>query len=170
MSPDDKWRVAHMLEAFITGTEQQKSLRAGFPVFLEETHAELGRLRKRPEHEQIAAEIDLLEKERAGLTECIRQLNNEYLLEALTNAGLLPNYAFPEEGVALTTIIHGSRQTGEEYGVPVYRYSRPTHAALTELAPRNTSFAHTSKVQIDQIDMGVGSRPRSIASAPPATS
>ena len=157
------------LEAFITGTEQQKSLRAGFLAFFEETHAEreswkarrkainaeLGRLRRRPEDEQTLAEIDLLEKERAGLTERIRQLNNEYLLEALTNAGLLPNYAFPEEGVALTTIIHGSRRTGEEYAVPVHRYSRPAHAALAEFAPRNTFFAHKSKVQIDQIDLGV---------------
>ncbi|NEV64392.1 DEAD/DEAH box helicase [Thiorhodococcus minor] len=157
------------LEAFITGTEQHKNLRARFLAFFEETHAEreswkkrrkainaeLGRLRKRPEDEQTLAEIDLLEKERAGLGHRIQQLNNEYLLEALTNAGLLPNYAFPEEGVALTTIIHGSRSGGEEYAVPVHRYSRPAHAALAEFAPRNTFFAHKSKVEIDQIDMSV---------------
>ena len=162
-----KSKTRQKLEDFITGTEQHKSLRAAFLAFFEETHAEreswklrrkainaeLGRLRKRPEDPQTAAEIDLLEKERTGLTERIRQLNNEYLLEALTNAGLLPNYAFPEEGVALTTIIHGSRQTGEEYAVPVHRYSRPAHAALAEFAPRNTFYAHKSKVQIDQIDM-----------------
>ena len=157
------------LEEFITGTEQQKNLRARFLAFFEETHAEreswkkrrkainaeLARLRKRPEDEQTLAEIDILDKERAGLGQRIQQLNNEYLLEAMTNAGLLPNYAFPEEGVALTTIIHGTRSSGEEYSVPVHRYSRPAHAALAEFAPRNTFFAHKSKVQIDQIDMSV---------------
>lgn len=39
--------------------------------------------------------------------------------------------------------------------MPVHRYSRPAHAALAEFAPRNTFFAHKSKVQVDQIDMGV---------------
>ncbi|WP_295608829.1 DEAD/DEAH box helicase [uncultured Lamprocystis sp.] len=157
------------LEEFITGTEQHKNLRARFLGFFEEMHAEreswkarrkainaeLGRLRKRPEDEQTLAELDLLEKERAGLGQRIQQLNNEYLLEAMTNAGLLPNYAFPEEGVSLTTIIHGTKSGGEEYVVPVHRYSRPAHAALAEFAPRNTFFAHKSKVEIDQIDMSV---------------
>ncbi len=74
----------------------------------------------------------------------------------MTNAGLLPNYAFPEEGVSLTTIIHGARSaSGEEYSVPLHRYSRPAHAALAEFAPRNTFFAHKSKVEVDQIDMSV---------------
>jgi DEAD/DEAH box helicase domain-containing protein len=155
------------LEQFITGTEQLKPLRARFLAFFEETqaeraswqqrrkriNAELKRLKKRPEDEQTLAEIDLLEKERAGLAARIAQLNGEYLLEAMTNAGLLPNYAFPEEGVALTTIIHGSRASGLEYVVPVHRYSRPAHAALAEFAPRNTFYAHKSKVEIDQIDL-----------------
>ncbi|MER2625327.1 MAG: DEAD/DEAH box helicase [Accumulibacter sp.] len=155
------------LEAFITGTEQQKNLRARFLAFFEETHAEreswkkrrrainaeLTRLRKQPADEQTRAEIDQLEKERAGLGQRILQLNNEYLLEAMTNAGLLPNYAFPEEGVALTTVIHGAPSGGEQYVAPVHRYNRPAHAALAEFAPRNTFFAHKSKVQIDQIDM-----------------
>ena len=39
--------------------------------------------------------------------------------------------------------------------MPVHRYSRPAHAALAEFAPRNTFFAHKSKVQVDQIDMSV---------------
>ena len=39
--------------------------------------------------------------------------------------------------------------------MPVHRYSRPAHAALAEFAPRNTFFAHKSKVEIDQIDMSV---------------
>ncbi|MBK5938332.1 DEAD/DEAH box helicase [Halochromatium roseum] len=155
------------LQLFVTGSDQQKHLRARFLAFFEETHAEreswkkrragigaeLKRLKKRPEDEQTLAEIDALEKERAGLGQRIQQLNNEQLLEAMTNAGLLPNYAFPEEGVSLTTIIHGKRRSGEEYSVPVHRYSRPAHAALAEFAPRNTFFAHKSKVQIDQIDL-----------------
>ena len=165
----DELRVStrERLQLFVTGSDQQKNLRARFLAFFEEMHAEraswkkrragiaaeLKRLKKRPEDEQTLTEIDELEKERAGLGQRIQQLNNEQLLEAMTNAGLLPNYAFPEEGVSLTTIIHGKRRGGEEYSVPVHRYSRPAHAALAEFAPRNTFFAHKSKVQIDQIDL-----------------
>ncbi|MFB1486561.1 MULTISPECIES: DEAD/DEAH box helicase [unclassified Thiocapsa] len=158
------------LEGFISGSEQHKNLRARFLAFFEEAHAEreswkarrkkinqeLGRLKKRPEDEQTLAEIALLETERAGLGQRIQQMNNEHLLEAMTNAGLLPNYAFPEEGVSLTTIVHGAKSaTGEPYATPVHRYSRPAHAALAEFAPLNTFFAHKSKVQIDQVDMSV---------------
>lgn len=158
------------LEGFIAGSEQQKNLRTRFLAFFEEMvsereswkvgrkqiNGELARLRKRPEDEQTRNEIEILDKERAGLGQRITQLNNEHLLEAMTNAGLLPNYAFPEEGVSLTTIIHGVRTSGgEEYSTPVHRYSRPAHAALAEFAPRNTFYAHKSKVEIDQIDMSV---------------
>ena len=158
------------LEGYVQGNEEQKNLRARFLGFFEEMLAEreswkarrgkiteeLRRLRKRPQDEQTAREIEILEQERAALGQRIQQLNNEQLLEAMTNAGLLPNYAFPEEGVALTTIIHGARSVGgEEYSVPLHRYSRPAHAALAEFAPRNTFFAHKSKVQVDQIDMTV---------------
>ncbi|MCP4282976.1 MAG: DUF1998 domain-containing protein, partial [Gammaproteobacteria bacterium] len=158
------------LEGFISGNEQQKNLRTRFLAFFEEMlsereswkarrkklNKELSRLRKQPEDEQIQKEIEILEKERAALGQRIQQLNGEQLLEAMTNAGLLPNYAFPEEGVSLTTIIHGARSvSGEEYSVPLHRYSRPAHAALAEFAPRNTFFAHKSKVEIDQIDMSV---------------
>jgi len=158
------------LEEFISGNEQQKNLRTRFLAFFEEMlsereswkvrrkqiNEELRRLRKRPQDEQTEKEIEILEKERAALGQRIQQLNNEHLLEAMTNAGLLPNYAFPEEGVSLTTIIHGAKSaTGEEYSTPLHRYSRPAHAALAEFAPRNTFFAHKSKVEIDQIDMSV---------------
>jgi DEAD/DEAH box helicase domain-containing protein len=158
------------LEGFITGNEQQKNLRTRFLAFFEEMlsereswkdrrkklNKELGRLRKQPEDGQIQKEIEILEKERAALGQRIQQLNSEHLLEAMTNAGLLPNYAFPEEGVSLTTIIHGARSASdEEYSVPLHRYSRPAHAALAEFAPRNTFFAHKSKVEVDQIDMSV---------------
>jgi DEAD/DEAH box helicase domain-containing protein len=158
------------LESFIAGNEQQKNLRTRFLAFFEEMlaereswkarrkklNAELGRLRKQPQDEQVQKEIEILEKERAALGQRIQQLNSEHLLEAMTNAGLLPNYAFPEEGVSLTTIIHGARSAGgEEYSMPLHRYSRPAHAALAEFAPRNTFFAHKSKVEVDQIDMSV---------------
>jgi len=156
------------LESFIGGSDQHQNLRTRFLAYFEECNAEreswkqrrkdignqLRRIRGQPQDEQTEAEIDILESERAGLNQRVLQLNGEHLLEAMTNAGLLPNYAFPEEGVSLTTVIHGKRpNTGEEYSVPVHRYSRPAHAALAEFAPRNTFFAHKSKVEVDQIDM-----------------
>ncbi len=48
-----------------------------------------------------------LEVQVAVLSKTRRTLMNQQVLEFMTNAGLLPNYAFPESGVTLdATIIH----------------------------------------------------------------
>ena len=157
------------LEAIISGSEQSKNLQTRFLAFFEDANSEreswrkqrkrinseLHKQKQRVQDEQTKSDIEDLEKERDSLSTRIARLNREYLLEAITNAGLLPNYAFPEEGISMTQIVHGtSPKSGKKFSFSVYRYSRPAAAALNEFAPRNTFFAHKKKLQIDQIDIG----------------
>ena len=159
------------LEAIISGSEQSKNLQNRFLAFFEDANSEreswrkhrkrinseLHKQKQRVQDEQTESDIKDLEKERDSLSTRITRLNSEYLLEAMTNAGLLPNYAFPEEGISMTHIVHGTSMQGKKYSISVYRYNRPAAAALHEFAPRNTFFAHKNKLQIDQIDIGAES-------------
>lgn len=67
-------------------------------------------------------------------------------------AMLLPNYAFPEPGINLQSILW--RKEGEN--PPVYekiRVPRPASAGLRELVPGETFFTHGYHVKIDQVDL-----------------
>ena len=71
------------------------------------------------------------------------------MFQFLTDEGLIPNYAFPQQGVTLRSIIFRA-PPGEQRGEaaedrPIYEYERPAEAALGELAPENefrTWFDH----------------------------
>ncbi|MCK5664482.1 MAG: DUF1998 domain-containing protein, partial [Thiotrichaceae bacterium] len=75
----------------------------------------------------------------------------------LTDEGLLPNYAFPEAGVMLRSVIYRRKNTvkdGESlFENVVYEYERPGAAAISELAPLNRFYAGGRQVSIVQIDM-----------------
>lgn len=67
-------------------------------------------------------------------------------------AMLLPNYAFPEPGINLQSILW--RKEGEQ--PPVYekiKVPRPASAGLRELVPGETFFTHGYHVKIDQVDL-----------------
>jgi len=78
---------------------------------------------------------------------------------------LIPNYAFPEQGVLLRSVIYRSRRDNElstqatgtsaESEQWLYEYERPAASALSELAPLNTFYAGGRRVQISRIDMRV---------------
>jgi DEAD/DEAH box helicase domain-containing protein len=64
----------------------------------------------------------------------------------LTDEGLLPNYAFPEQGVLLRSIIVREAKPGGGAPDPLtFEYERPSASAITELAPNNTFYAEGSK-------------------------
>ncbi len=82
-----------------------------------------------------------------------RDLANKPTLEALTDAGALPNYAFPEEGVTLRSIVIKGKSEGgkgrrsHEEG----EYVRAAASAITEFAPGNTFYVQGRKLEIDQV-------------------
>lgn len=125
---------------------------------------ELDRLRARaqqkPQDDATRAEIDNLLRERDKLLELIKEINTRDLLNTLTDAGLLPNYAFPEAGVELKSVLWRKRAS-DEPGQGAYvtlttqKYERPAQSALSEFAPENRFYANQRRVEVDQINMNL---------------
>ncbi|MEO8137839.1 MAG: hypothetical protein ABI831_28165, partial [Betaproteobacteria bacterium] len=68
---------------------------------------------------------------------------------------LLPNYAFPEQGVLLQSIIIRDNKRGEtdEQRILTFEYERPGASAITELVPDSVFYAEGRKVTIEQVDV-----------------
>jgi DEAD/DEAH box helicase domain-containing protein len=126
--------------------------------------SELKFLNKKPKDEALIEEIETLNAELAGIKRLKYELNRKDTFNFLTDEGLLPNYAFPEEGTTLHSVIYRklSKPKTNEDGVPsnfesqVFEYSRPARSALSELAPESLFFANNRKVQIERIEMAKG--------------
>jgi DEAD/DEAH box helicase domain-containing protein len=103
-------------------------------------------------------ELGELKQERDALRRIIREkIDKRHTLNFLTDEGLIPNYAFPEAGVLLRSIIYRKieREGESEYETRVYEYERPAVSAISELAPANRFYAEGRNVTIDRIDLTV---------------
>ena len=146
-----------MVNRFHEIAKERKALRADVDA--------LGRriqvLKRAPQDEATTKEIKRLTRERGGLQGLLRRLNGRETFNFLTDEGLLPNYAFPEAGVMLKSVIFRSREPDEEDAGEqgderdVYEYVRPAASALSELAPENEFYAGGNRVSIDRIDLRV---------------
>jgi DEAD/DEAH box helicase domain-containing protein len=124
-------------------------------------------LRRRLKDKETAAhsqhyeeEMAELKRERSGLMELIKNINEKNTLNFFTDEGLLPNYAFPEPGVTLRSIIWRKRNlegktSGEKYETTAFEYERPSAIAIRELAPSGVFYAEGKRVSIDQIDLNL---------------
>ena len=139
--------------------------------------AELGATANLAEEEQ--KEKAELEDSRRVVRRLITELLAKYPLNVLTDAGVLPNYAFPEPGVTLKSVIRrddGGRGGGKKGGGKAvkaakggkpakgkryqhYEYVRPASSAIQELAPFNTFYAEGRRVRINEVDVGSKTRP-----------
>lgn len=70
-------------------------------------------LKAEPEALQDNERLAELERERAGFRELMRSLNDKHILNFFTDEGLLPNYAFPEAGVTLRSILWRQKSQAE---------------------------------------------------------
>jgi DEAD/DEAH box helicase domain-containing protein len=118
------------------------------------------KLQQKPQDDATRAEIDNLLREREKLLELIKEINGRDLLNTLTDAGLIPNYAFPESGVELKSVLwrkRGSDEPGQGAYVTLntYKYERPAQSALSEFAPENRFYANQRRVEVDQINMNL---------------
>lgn len=99
-----------------------------------------------------------LEVTRQLLGRLALELRRKYPLNVLTDEGVLPNYAFPEPGVTLESVI-APRKDDADKKYEAHQYIRPASSAIRELAPFNTFYAEGRKVRIDEIDIGTKARP-----------
>ena len=121
--------------------------------------SERERLKKQPEDEATRELIDAVEHERSALISLLYGMNNQPVLNFFTDEGLLPNYAFPEAGVTLRSVILRRRSERERAGndsafeKTPYAFQRSAQAALSELAPESRFYAVSHEMEIDQVDL-----------------
>lgn len=114
-------------------------------------------LEQLPQDKTTIEEIDYLQIERHALIDAIASLNKKLLFNFFTDEGLLPNYAFPEAGVTLRSIIYRKKERpsgdGKKYDTFTKEYERSGKSAIQEFAPGNAFYADGRKLLINRIDM-----------------
>lgn len=134
--------------------------RRSYKVRKDELDKAKAKLMQRPQDDATREEIDNLLRERDKLLELIKEIDGRDLLNTLTDGGLLPNYAFPESGVELKSVLWRKRAS-DEPGQGAYitlntlKYERPAQSALSEFAPENRFYANQRRVEVDQINMNL---------------
>ncbi len=131
--------------------------------------AEARKLRERLKKLSGRDEASLTESEREAKAEIYRELKaynqlrkdleNRPLLAMLTDEGFLPNYAFPEAGVTLKSVLwrrlprrSGSGDGRRSEELPPLSYERPANVAIRELVPDGQFYAQGRRVRVDQVD------------------
>ena len=112
--------------------------------------------KKQPRDEKLDEELKQMKAERKGIRGLIDSMNAKLTLNFLTDEGLIPNYAFPEEGVTLRSVILRKPETGDGNGKTrkqEFEHVRPAEAAITELAPGNSFYVEGRKLTIDQVSI-----------------
>lgn len=138
----------------LTALEEQ---RTGVEQLLEE-------LKSKPTDSSFEEQQRDCQDELRSLKRIINKINRTNTFSYLSDEGILPNYAFPETGVTLHTILKTDKENGasdgEETGASVKSkrressvqdYVRPAASAITELAPGNTFFAGGRKYKINRV-------------------
>lgn len=105
--------------------------------------------------EALDAELEELKQSRDGIYEMLKQINSKLTLNFFTDEGLLPNYAFPEEGIELRSVILRKREKPKDdegkFQAVTFEYVRPAASAITELAPGNVFYVEGRRLKIDQV-------------------
>ena len=92
------WRIVNRLKELLDSRESHRA-RA---VDLKKNHDALQKQPADPARNQL---LEDLKRERSAVLDLIKSINEQLTLNFFTDEGLLPNYAFPEEGVTLNSII-----------------------------------------------------------------
>ena len=150
------YKILNRLEQVV---KERNSLQQRIEALRKRRKAHIAKEAQDKDHEEVLRE---LESELAGLKSVLLKIKQRETLEFFTNEGLLPNYAFPESGVVLKSVIYRQRKTqqadeGGKFESDTYEYERSGSSAISELAPLNSFYATGRKVVVDQIDMNVSS-------------
>lgn len=162
--PDDRLEMYLLDRLKLIADERQRMV-----TTIRGLERQLQKLRQRPQDEATQNEMSELEQEIAGYRSLRVRLNKRETLNFFTDEGLLPNYAFPEEGATLHSVIfrtdNAQEQSGganDQHGVKhewvkrEYEYQRPAQAALTELAPESVFYAGNRRVQVTRVETAKG--------------
>ena len=160
--PAIEHRILKRLERLI---RERKTIRTE----IKQLDRRLKMLHEIPTDEAVQGDIREVEHERAGLRKLFQNVGARDTYGFLTDEGLTPNYAFPEQGVTLHSVILRNplryeidQDTSPTKGnlrpvLEAYEYLRPAAAALSELAPNSVFYAEGHRVAIDRVDFGTTS-------------
>lgn len=116
----------------------------------------------KPKDSSYEEDIKELQRERTALVNVKRELRNKDIFNFLSDEGLLPNYAFPEEGITLKAVLFRKEEDENEkegakkrpkYSNSIYEYNRAASVAISEFAPNNSFYAGGHQFTIDQVDI-----------------
>ena len=146
--------TSQLIELFENKAAQRKRFRRD----IDQLKRQIEQVEKLPADEAREATLSDLSGERGALQRLVRGVNRTDTLNFLTDEGVLPNYAFPEDGVTLNSVIYRRRETKQsdddntiEWENIELEIRRPAHAALRELAPHSRFYGNKRQVQIDQV-------------------
>ena len=112
----------------------------------------------RPQDSSYEDELKELEWERQALLNVKKSIKKKDTFNFLSDEGLLPNYAFPEEGITLKAVLFRKKENADEktkdkFENHVYEYQRAASSAISEFAPNNSFYAGGHEFTIDQVDV-----------------
>lgn len=146
----------YMYRAFNNVREQKEGLRKN----AKELKKKIDELKSKPKDSSYDAEIEELDKERAGFINVARHLVSKNTFNFLSDEGLLPNYAFPEAGITLKSILYREKDNEnnnlkgrKKYDIISDEYSRSASSAISEFAPNNEFYVKGHSLKIGQVDL-----------------
>ncbi|MBP3752113.1 MAG: DUF1998 domain-containing protein [Pyramidobacter sp.] len=149
-----------IVEAFIEQKQQLEVLKKRIKSLRERKKE----LKNHPDDPSWQKELNVLEREREAWCRVERSLAGKDLFGFFSDESLMPNYAFPEEGMTLKAILYRraeeeERETRRNEGLKrlprttIHEYQRPAASAISEFAPENEFYAGGRKLAIDQVDL-----------------
>ena len=157
------------LSAFIEATDPEESFRSLILNCLKQVETERGQWQRRirqldraiqnlrstnPAPKDMEEQIRVLEQDRRVYRAINRNVQNQDVLELLTNFGILPNYAFPAEGIKLRSVTSSRDEAGNWQDRPS-EYVRAASSGLTEFAPGSRFYAEGHRIPINEIDLRI---------------
>ncbi|MBL7320159.1 helicase, partial [Escherichia coli] len=100
-APGQRSLAQRIEEALKLLVEDRKSLRSR----IDKLKRSIDKLENAPRDQNFDSDMRELTSERQALMALVNQINNKQTLNFLTDEGLLPNYAFPEAGITLRSVL-----------------------------------------------------------------
>ena len=107
-APGRRSLVQRIEEALKLLVEDRKSLRSR----IDKLKRSIDKLENAPRDQNFDSDMRELTSERQALMALVNQINNKQTLNFLTDEGLLPNYAFPEAGITLRSVLWRRKEGG----------------------------------------------------------
>lgn len=126
----------------------------------------LKRRQNAPQDEARDNDIEEIKQNISSLTNLLAtEFANKQTLNMLADEGLLPNYAFPEEGITIDSMVirlrnrdgkgkNDTNSDSKDHGVyKRFTFQRAASSGLTEVAPESSFYINEYILHIDQVEL-----------------